>query len=74
MKGYSVFDNPCHKDEKHLQLQMIFSFLPLLILIHGIKRAFKFCDPLLYQMKINDSGFYGGMPKKLFEGKKICSL
>ena len=48
--------------------------MSLQILIHGIKRAFKFCDPLLNQVKINEGGFYGGMTKKLFDGKKICSL
>jgi len=53
---------------------MIFSFFSLLILIHGIKRAFKFCDPLFNQMKINDSSFYGGMTKELLDGEKVCSL
>ena len=48
--------------------------MSLRILIHGIKRAFKFCDPLLNQVEINEGSFYGRMTKKLFEGEKICSL
>jgi hypothetical protein len=53
---------------------MTFSFLFLLSLIHGIKGTFKFCDSLLNQMKINDGGFDGGMPKELLNGEKVCPL
>jgi hypothetical protein len=48
--------------------------LPLLIIVYTVKRAFKFCDSFLYQVKINEGGFYGRMPKESFDGVKICSL
>jgi hypothetical protein len=46
----------------------------LLVFIKSIKRAFELSEPFRYEVKIYDCGFYGGMAKESFNGKKISSL
>jgi len=53
---------------------MHFSFSTLLILIHGIQRALKFCRFLLNQVKVNDGRLQRRVAKQLFDCEKICSL
>ena len=53
-----------------------YMFFPLaapLVVVKGVKRAFKFGEPFRDEVKISNGALYGRMPEELFNRVKIFS-